>query len=60
MKLHEISMKFEKKKSEKGYLNYPANKYVFKVKPFFRDCTHTEAYLGHSQTCMMELFCKNI
>ena len=49
MKAHEISMELEKKKKrvKKDYLCYPANKYVFKVKPLFRDCTRTEVYLGH-------------
>ena len=60
MKSHEISMKLEKK-SKKGYLCYPANKYVFKIKPLLRDCTRTEAYLGHCQTCkIMQLFHENI
>ena len=60
MKSHEISMKLQKKKknSKKGYLCYPANKYVFKVKTLFGNCTRTEAYLGHCQTYMVELFCE--
>ena len=58
MKSQEILMKLEKK-SKKGYLCCPANKYVFKVKPLFRDCIRTEACLWHCQTCMAELFCQN-
>ena len=57
MKSHEKNL--EKKKVKKGYLRYSASKYVFKVKVVFRDCTRTEAYLGHCQTRMMELFCEN-
>ena len=55
MKSHEISLKLEEKKSKRGYLCYSAN---LKVKPLFRDCTCTEADLGHYQTCMIELFCR--
>ena len=62
MKSQEISMKLEKKKKKKKkkkikecYLCYPESKYVFKAKPLFRDCNFTKVYLGHCQTCMMEL-----
>ena len=47
MTFYEISMKLEKKKkSKKGYLCYPVNKYVFKVKPLFRDFACTETFVG--------------
>ena len=52
-------MKLEKKEQKRlPVLVYPANNYIFKVKPLFRDYTCTEAYMGHCQTCMVDLFTK--
>ena len=49
MKSHEISMKPQKKKEIVKNVTCVIlrNKYVFKVKPIFRDYTRTEAYLVH-------------
>ena len=57
MKSHEISMKLQKKR-KKTVKKVTCNKYVFKVKTLFGNCTLTEAYLGHCQTYMAELFCE--
>ena len=46
MRSHEISLKLEKKIK------------ILKLKPPVRDWPRKEAYLGHWETCMMELFCK--